>query len=269
MVKNTTPSITPIILAGGFGTRVQHYFDRPKQFVIREYTSLYQDTIDRVSFSDIPLIISNIEHKAYIESQSTSVDYDVIYEPVSRNTAAAVIIGALSLQKQGKRYAMSLPSDHIINDTKAFQNDVQLAIKHIETHGHSVLFGIEPHHPSSQFGYIQTDTFGNVTNFVEKPTSTRAAELLKSTRCTYWNSGIFIFNIETLIAHVRETCPAFIDTCTQAWIDPTIDHYNAIPNLPFDSLYLEQVLDLFCIEASFDWMDVGTPDIVLKRSAIK
>ena len=209
------------------------------------------------------MVISNIDHRAYIETQSMPLHLDVIYEPVSRNTAAAVAMAALHLQQKGVQYGLSLPSDHIILDTMAFQRDIETAIDHMQCHDHSILFGIEPHYPSSQFGYIQTDTFGNVTNFVEKPSSVRASELLTSTRCTYWNSGIFMFQIDTLLHHIKETCPIFIRRCEIAFSNPTAEHYNDIPPLPFDSLYLEQGRDLFCIEASFDWQDVGTPEYLL------
>lgn len=261
-----TPSITPIILAGGFGTRVQNHFDHPKQFVIREYTSLYQDTLDRVSFLDAPLVVSNIEHKAFIETQSSQL-LDIIFEPISRNTAAAVMVGALKLQSMGKSHTIILPSDHIIKDTLAFKRDVETATNHVRRHEHGILFGIEPHHPSSQFGYIQTDHFGNVTNFCEKPTPMRAAELLNSTYRTYWNSGISVFNIDILIDNVKASCPDFMSQCLKAVNDPSVENYSAIPKLPFDSLYLEQSQDLFCIEATFDWLDVGTPESILKMMA--
>lgn len=254
--------ITPVILAGGMGARLFPISspDCPKQFIQdKNQASLYQKTLDRVQNRSLffaPLIIANKKHTQLIKDQ-THYNHTALYEPLARNTAAAVAIAALHLLEKGREMALVLPSDHIIKGAQDFHDAIQSAIHHINCHDEHVLFGIRPVSPSSAFGYIKTNNFGNVTHFHEKPSPEIAAELLQSSPHTYWNSGIFAINLPFLMNQLKTIAPEFLARCEIAYANPTSVNYKAIPALSFDKLYLEYSPSLFCIKASFDWMDIG------------
>lgn len=100
-----------------------------------------------------------------------------IIEPSGRNTAPAVGLAAMTLNKLSSDSAMVvMPSDHFIRDTKTFQNNVQLAIEAAEQR-YLVTFGIIPTRPETAYGYIRSgQPFRNSTGeifhaeeFFEKP----------------------------------------------------------------------------------------------------
>ena len=252
--------IKPIILAGGFGTRAPTGQFAPKQFIKRGDTSLYQDTLSRLSFMEPPLVMANEAHRPLITQQSPS-DALIIHEPIARNTAAATVIALLTLQHTGYQYAAIFPSDHIIHDTDAFERDIRRAVTHIQNHPHSALFTVPATAPSPAFGYIQTDHFGNVTCFHEKPSIEQASGLLQSSYRTYWNAGIFLCTIDHVLDDLQRHNALFFNLCLAAFENPSVATYQAIPSLSFDALYLEQANNLFAMESSFDWADAGTAPI--------
>ena len=96
--------ITPIILAGGSGTRLWPLSrkDLPKQFCqINDEKSLFQKTLDRVSHDEIfkpAIIVCSKLHQTILTTQlpeNHNRIASIIVEPEGRDTAAAI---ALALQ---------------------------------------------------------------------------------------------------------------------------------------------------------------------------
>jgi mannose-1-phosphate guanylyltransferase/mannose-6-phosphate isomerase len=255
-------SIKPIILAGGIGSRAGTTAANPKQFIQKTgQKSLYQQAIHRTSSMQSPLVMTNILYEDFIKVQTTS-PYQTYYEPLGRNTAAAIVIAAMRLRDDGHDIALSLPSDHVIHDVNMFESNVKKAYQYLSNHDYGVLFGIRPSHPSTQYGYIQTDYFGNIVNFIEKPPLTKAQKLLKESAHTYWNSGLFLFRIATILDRAKEIDSHFYNLCNIAYKNPTLSNYELVPFLSFDELFMEQSHHLFCVEAEFDWCDVGNEIMV-------
>lgn len=253
--------IAPVVLAGGFGTRLfpNSTRDLPKQFIKHSNgLSLFQGALSRANDIGTPLIVGNAHHKHLIRTQTTT-KCTVMLEPVSRNTAVATTIAALYLRDHGYDTAIICPSDHIIYETAAFQDAIIQVTRRMKRYGGHGLFGVTPTSVSTDYGYIQTDEFGTVTLFKEKPNVTLAQNLLDDTTRTYWNSGITCLDIASFFDEMTAIAPDFLALCHRAYHIPTEAHYAAIPAIPFDQLYLEHAPHLFCIEAPFDWQDVGTP----------
>jgi mannose-1-phosphate guanylyltransferase len=266
--------ITPVILVGGSGERLKSRFGTqcPKQFIkcARSQTSLFQQTCARVQNKSLfyaSLIVANNAHRGIVKQQG-HFNHTCIFEPVGRNTSAAVIISAIHLNRIGRKNMVVLPSDHVIQNTDRFHNTIIEACLHMGIHNNHVLIGVKPQYPSDALGYIQTNCFGNVVFFQEKPDLTTARDLIASHPETYWNSGISCLNISLLLSELSIIAPDFLRCCEQAYSNPTIENYMMIEDKPFDKLYLEHSHSLFCIPAQFDWIDIGmNPDLLLQKKA--
>ena len=123
--------ITPVILSGGSGTRLwpASRDHSPKQFVsLFPGGSLFQATLKRCLALGLgkPIIVSSIHHANYVSAQiETGSAAAILYEPVARNTAPAIIAAALTARAQDPdALLLVLPSDHLINDEAAFKSCV-------------------------------------------------------------------------------------------------------------------------------------------------
>ena len=139
--------------------------------------SLFAGTLERIKAltnAGAPLVVCNHEHRflaaAVIQDQGSNAQ--LILEPVARNTAPAVAIGALAaLETHDDPLLLVLPSDHLLPDTTAFAKAVALAALCAES-GRLVTFGVEPVRPETGYGYIQCgkafDHGYTVEKFTEK-----------------------------------------------------------------------------------------------------
>ncbi|MCX0116995.1 sugar phosphate nucleotidyltransferase, partial [Escherichia coli] len=120
-------------------------------------------------------------------------DFQIILEPVGRNTAPAVALAALkSLELHGDHHMLVLAADHAIQDIEAFHAAV-LAAEQESVDNKLVTFGIVPTKPETGYGYIKKgeqvkNSVFKVNSFVEKPDLETAKNYLEQ-KCYLWNSG--------------------------------------------------------------------------------
>ena len=177
----------PVILCGGSGTRLWPLSREmyPKQFVdLGEGRTLFKDTLKRAaqipSIADM-IIVCNETHRFYTSASllECSMQAQVLLEPEARNTAPAVALAAFSVyEREPNGLLLVLPSDHLLQDEKAFVAAVQETIALAEE-GHLVTFGITPTSPETGYGYIQQGKLlsqggYSVTRFIEKPEASKA-----------------------------------------------------------------------------------------------
>ena len=218
--------VNAIILAGGKGTRFWPLSREtlPKQMlnIVGEDTLLRQ-TIKRVE-GFLPLenvwivTIKSLAEDIRFHLQPLGNDANrirFIIEPSGRNTAPAVGLAAMTLNKLSSDSVMVvMPSDHFIRDTKTFQNKVQLAIEAAEQ-GYLVTFGIIPTRPETAYGYIRSgQPFRNSTGdifhaeeFFEKP-DLKTAETFLQHGSYYWNSGIFVWKTSKILKEIENHLPS-------------------------------------------------------------
>src|SRR3954470_13031849 len=107
-MANRQPSLFPVILCGGSGSRLWPMSRRllPKQFLpLVTDKTLLQDTAQRVrGLPDCraPIVISNSEHRFLVAEQLREIGIGPevqILEPVGRNTAPAVAVAALYVER--------------------------------------------------------------------------------------------------------------------------------------------------------------------------
>ena len=108
--------------------------------------SLFQDTIRRnIRICDEILVISNVEmlHLAKGQLESEGAQGRYLLEPVGRNTAPALGLGALMVDPDD--IIIVTTSDHVITKTDAFEQAVKSAVA-LAKQDFIVTFGIEPTH---------------------------------------------------------------------------------------------------------------------------
>ncbi|MBT8411229.1 MAG: mannose-1-phosphate guanylyltransferase, partial [Octadecabacter sp.] len=212
--------ITPVILAGGAGTRLWPLSRKsfPKQFAVFDGDrSLFQQTVLRLSGGGMarPVVLTSEAFRFIVTEQLGQVGVlpeQVFIEPQGRDTAPAILLAALAIERSvGDGVMLVAPSDHLVPDTDAFLRAVAAALPDAEA-GKIVTFGITPDRPETGYGYLELDGAPPVgktaplSRFVEKPERAAAEEMLASGRYL-WNAGIFLMKVSTVLDAFAKHAP--------------------------------------------------------------
>jgi mannose-1-phosphate guanylyltransferase/mannose-6-phosphate isomerase len=261
-----------LILAGGSGTRLwplsrQNY---PKQFIKINGESLLLKTYKRFlnicDKKDI-YIVTNEKYKFYVINDlidiNSSIENNIILEPVGRNTSGAILLGIKFITNRSKSFMMESlfvsPSDHIITNTKEFIKCIKEADK-ASKKGSIVTFGIKPDTPHTGYGYIKTGKklFNNlckVEEFTEKPDIKRAREYLSSEKYL-WNSGMFLFKMDIMIKEFKKYKPEMIKFFNLSY-DELIKRFGEIENISIDYSIMEKTDKAAVVKSDIGWSDIG------------
>lgn len=268
--------IKPVIMAGGFGTRLWPLSlnSYPKQFIkIFEGLSLLQKTLIRNKSFAKPILLINHEHKSIVIGQirDLGIEVDLIIEPTQKNTAPCAIIAALVSKAEGFDRVLLLPSDHEISDIENYLQVVARASYYAESM--IVTIGIKPEFIHTGYGYIKSgqsigDRIYKVEQFIEKPNETAAAHYV-SQQNYFWNSGIFLYSPDVMIEQARSQHPILFNNVQNSLIFGvrdkdkyiiTLDQrlYSSIENISLDYAIMEHAKEIALIEANFNWDDLGS-----------
>ncbi len=274
-------SITPVILAGGAGTRLWPVSrdSLPKQFQrLVGPISTYQQTLRRVAdrsrFAD-PVVLTNAELRFFAERQASDVGVPVavLLEPERRNSAPALAAAAAYVaMRDPQALVLALAADHVILDDAAFLAAVDVAAE-IASGGDIVTFGMAPTYPATGYGYIRPGVplggagARRVAAFAEKPDVATAARYLAEG--WLWNSGNFLFRADVLLAELDRFAPAVSEAARAAAAgaetDPLLgfvrldaDRFRAAPVISIDYAVMERTDRITVVPASFGWSDVGS-----------
>jgi len=259
-----------IILCGGSGTRLWPISRTlmPKQFVkLFDDKSLFQLTIERNSkVCDSQLIVSNAEQYFLAldqleELNKTNNTY--LLEPIGRNTAPAIALACLALDKEG--IVLVTPSDHLIKNEDEYKKVLEMA-KDLAEKDNIVTFGIRPTFAEIGFGYIESDGT-EVKAFHEKPNYEMACSYLKAGNY-YWNSGMFCFKVGIFLEELKRYSPKIYETSLRAFNQAKksesirIDYNDmlAIPEDSIDYAVMEKSDKVKVVASDIDWSDVGSFD---------
>ncbi|MFK8040627.1 MAG: mannose-1-phosphate guanylyltransferase/mannose-6-phosphate isomerase [Rickettsiaceae bacterium] len=272
----------PIILAGGSGRRVWPLSTKslPKQFIgIFNNTSILQATVIRNQFLGEPCIITTKQDILIAKRQLQNFKADLILEPEQKNTAPCILIGALQAKSEGYNTIVALPVDHYIKKQKKYISTINNAISLAHNYGICTI-GIRPDSPNTEYGYIKAikssnhDTHYTLEKFIEKPNEKMANFYTKNTDY-FWNSGIFVCDVDFIIKIFKEKCLDIYNlSCkalNQAKIKSNITYldgnfYSSIPSTQFDQLLMESMQNLAMLHADFHWHDLGNFDSIWQAS---
>jgi mannose-1-phosphate guanylyltransferase/mannose-6-phosphate isomerase len=266
-----------IILAGGSGTRLWPYSRNcfPKQFLhFGDQRSLLQKTIERFNgycpLSDL-LIVTNHAYFHLVKSQvreiAPELEKQILVEPERRNTAPAIALAIAYLQKEKglspEESVLVCSSDHLISPPEKFLEAVTNG-ENFAKKGVHVIFGVRPHKPETGYGYIKTgnslsDEISEVEQFVEKPNLELAQKYLLDGHYL-WNSGIFLFQLKTLLEEMQQYSPLIFEKMQN--YDLCLADFAELPDISIDYALMEKSKKTVVIPLETTWSDVGSWDSV-------
>ncbi|MEZ5750723.1 MAG: mannose-1-phosphate guanylyltransferase/mannose-6-phosphate isomerase [Paracoccaceae bacterium] len=283
--------IHPLLLCGGSGTRLWPLSRKsyPKQFadLIGE-ESLFQASARRLSgdgFAD-PMVVTGSDFRFIVTDQMREIGCRakaVIIEPAARNTAPAILAGALILDAVTPGALMLVaPSDHVIPDSACFRDAVRAAAPTAAA-GQLVTFGIRPDRPETGYGWLELTAAPDadfspvaqpLARFVEKPDLPTAQALLADGK-HLWNAGIFLFSTSALIAAFKDHQPKMLEQVREAVAGAMPDlsftrlapePWAALEDLSIDYAVMERAGNLSVVPYGGNWSDLGGWDAVWRES---
>jgi len=263
-------------MAGGSGTR---FWPRsrqrmPKQFLpIVGGESMLRETVARVAPlvgpSRVVVVAGRAQAGAVRAELPRLPAQNLLAEPVGRNTAAAIALAALTLERRTPGASrVVLPSDHAIAAHGVFRADLQLALRIAEEMRSLVTLGLPPTRPETGYGYIRPGAMmpgtrgrvARVAAFIEKPNRRRAEALLAMGR-VLWNAGIFAWRATDVLEELRAFVPEVVGPLEAAFArgaGALAAAYRRIPSVSIDQGVLERSRRVMVVRARFPWSDVGS-----------
>ena len=267
-------------MAGGRGER---FWPKSRKTLPKQFLSLTGDgktmiqlTVERilplVEMDDI-YIVTNKDYRQLVREQLPEIpERNILCEPVGRNTAPCIGLGAMHInQKYDDAVMMVLPSDHLIKQKKLFVDILGQACEIAEEDGNIVTVGITPSYPETGYGYIKFLTEKKkgsafkVEKFVEKPNMDKAKEYLASGDYL-WNSGMFMWKVSTILNKMQTLLPQIYQKLTQigeALGTPEEDKvlqevFPTVESISVDYGILEKTDSIYTLPGDFGWDDVGS-----------
>jgi mannose-1-phosphate guanylyltransferase/mannose-6-phosphate isomerase len=282
--------IVSFVMSGGVGSRLWPLSreDNPKQFhSLAGERSMLVNTVHRMAARTegacSVFLVAAERHAERIHFDLQGFDLKggrSIYEPVGRNTAAAVALAAqATLAEFGDALVMVVPSDHEISTQAEFWSTVERGVPAAMA-GEVVVFGIVPAGPETGFGYIEAGAANSgradlsVTRFVEKPDLSTAEKYVAAGNF-YWNAGIFLFRASVMQTafenHAADIWNAVSGALGAAERDDTGTHiplasYEAIQSVSVDYAIIENLKNIAVVPAAFRWNDLGSWQSLLEVS---
>lgn len=283
MSTNVNLNNNLVIMAGGVGSRFwpMSTTECPKQFidVFGTGRTFIQMTYDRFKGLIAPenvWVVTSEKYADIVAEQLPDIPKgNILQEPCRRNTAPCIAYVSWRIKtKNPKANLVITPADHLVTDVVEFQRVIKSALNFTAETDAIVTLGMNPTRPETGYGYIQADQqepslrnkeIFRVDSFKEKPDYQTALKYLKSKEF-YWNSGIFIWNVSTIVNSLRIYEPD-IATIFEGLIpyfgtakeqEKINQEFPKCDSISIDYAVMERADEIFVFPADFGWSDVGT-----------
>ena len=280
-----------VIMAGGVGSRFwpMSTQDRPKQFidVLGTGKTLLQLTVERFG-NMVPAenlwVVTNERYADIVREQLPDMPAEnILCEPCRRNTAPCIAYVSWRIKsKDPKANIVVTPSDHVVTNVQEFQRVISECMTFTQDCDAIVTLGMKPSRPETGYGYIQADLSSpslrnkqifRVDSFREKPDLQTAEQYIKKNNY-FWNAGIFIWNVSTIVNAFRVYQPklakifeALLPVYGTAQEQEAInEHFPKCENISVDYAIMEKAEEIFVCPADFGWSDLGTWGSLLSQS---
>jgi mannose-1-phosphate guanylyltransferase/mannose-6-phosphate isomerase len=273
--------ILGFVMSGGVGSRLWPLSreDNPKQFhALSGEGSMLVKTVNRLAARAAGPVSVNLiaaeRHAERVNIDLGGIDLkggQGIFEPVGRNTAAAVAVAAQVGLNENDALVLVVPSDHEISTTAQFWETIELGVP-AALEGRVVVFGINPDQPETGFGYIECKPASgsspvlDVARFVEKPNLETAQSYLAAGNFL-WNAGMFLFRASTMHDAFQKHAPDIWVAATDALAAAQCDErgtflpdalYASIRSEAVDTAIMEKLSGIAVVPARFRWSDLGS-----------
>ena len=272
--------VTALIMAGGRGER---FWPRSRRNMPKQFLSLTDDgktmiqlTVERimplVDMEDIYIATNKDYRQLALEQLPGIPEENILCEPVGRNTAPCIGLGAVHIAKKYEDAIMLvLPSDHLIKFNKMYLTTLRDACRIAEKGTNLVTIGIMPDYPETGYGYIKFDAREpeggayRVDRFVEKPSLELAKEYLAAEEYL-WNSGQFIWKVSSILKNLKQYMPDTYERLlriqeaigTQEEEQVLDREFHEMESQSIDYGIMEKAKDIYILPGAFGWDDVGS-----------
>jgi mannose-1-phosphate guanylyltransferase len=272
-----------VIMAGGVGSRFwpMSTTDKPKQFidVLGIGKSLLQLTVERfagIVDAENVWVVTNKNYAATVAEQLPDMPADhILCEPCRRNTAPCIAYVSWRIKSRDpKANIVVSPSDHVVLNVEEFRRIITDCMKFTADSDAIVTLGMKPTRPETGYGYIEANLSANslrnkgifrVDSFREKPDQQTALRYIQKNNY-FWNAGIFIWNVNTIVNAFRIYQPSIsrvfeglIDVYGTPQEQVEIDmRYPNCEKISVDYAIMEKAEEIFVCPADFGWSDLGT-----------
>lgn len=272
-----------VIMAGGVGSRFWPMStpECPKQFIDvmgcgRTFIQLTFDRFRDIVAPENVWVVTSEQYAELVKEQLPEVPVEnILLEPCRRNTAPCIAYVSWRIKKKNPRANLVItPSDHMVTNTEEFKRVITSALDFTAETDAIVTLGMNPTRPETGYGYIQADLSAaslrnkevyRVDSFREKPDLATARQYVAQAEY-FWNSGIFIWNVETIVQALRmyepevskifeDLFPYYGTTQEQDFIN---ERFPQCKNISIDYAVMEKADEIYVYPADFGWSDVGT-----------
>ncbi len=155
---------------------------------------------------------------------------------------------------------LSLHADWHVPDPAEFRRDAARALDLAERAPWLVTVGVVPSRPDPGFGYLvpgpAIEGGFRVGAFKEKPSTDLAARLIAEG--AVWNSGLFAWRADTLLAEVAAVCPEMATALPHLDHGRVTDFFDGCRDISIDVGVLERSGVVAMVRGTFGWDDIGT-----------
>lgn len=278
-----------IIMCGGIGSHFWPFSckNKPKQFLdfMGTGVSLLQHTFNlfnKLIPTENIFLVTNSVYLDLVHEQLPEIGADqILLEPTRRNTAPCIAWATYHIYALDPAANIVVaPCDHLIIKESEFLDIIRKGLDFASKNEFLLTIGIKPNRPETEYGYIQIDDeqigdFYKVKTFTEKPLEELAQVFVESGEF-YWNSGLFIWNVNHILAafeqHLPELTAIFRPALEQGiygtgkeqeYIDA---HFPACPNISIDFGIMEKTDKAFVLLGDFGWSDLTSWNAVSELS---
>ena len=278
-----------VIMAGGVGSRFWPMStpEYPKQFVdvMGCGRTMIQMTVERFA----PLcpksnfwVVTSASYVDIVRRQLPDIPHEnILAEPCARNTAPCIAYACWKIRhKYPDANIVVTPADALVTDPEEFRRVIRTALDFTATGHRIVTVGITPTRPETGYGYIQTSLPSDivctqaelpegeilsVSSFKEKP-SLDVAKIYLAAGNYFWNAGIFVWNVDTIVESIRHFTPDLadkMDEMSKAFYTDSESEvvervFPTCEKISIDYAVMEKADYIYTIPGDFGWSDVGT-----------